>query len=599
MPKAFAPGAPGAVPALLELPPPLAPPSYQPFAQLPPVALDEANNRIGVAQQTARTRKLQGRVLWIDATANLDRINTVPKIAALAERIKKAGFNTVVLDVKPIIGFTLYPSRHAPKLTEWKGRTLPSSFDPLTPFVQSAHAHGLQLIASMNAFSEGHRDFGMGPGYDHPEWQTTLYEVQARVRAQTAPGAWFPLTDRANRPARGPHEIAVYTDLKRLPVAPAATLALLAADGRVLAQLDGTALAGTAALWVLPEGSGALVGTGAGGDFLRQNARAGEILAIESVPVYVPISQRPERQVPLMVNPHHPVVVQRLRDMVAELVAGYAVDGVLFDDRFRYAGINADFGDDTRRAFEGWIGRALRWPDDVLRQEIVFPTLARRTVPGPHYEAWLLWRSLTLRNVLAAVVHGVKTIRPQATVSVYTGAWYGEYPAYGANWAAPDLDAGFRFLTPGYRQTGFAHLLDWMTIGAYYPSATIAEATAAGRSPGASVEAAGQLANRVVNNQTWMYTGIQLSDYKGRPGALKNALQAAAASTQGVMVFDLSHDIEPFWPVFEEAFAVPAQAPHAVPGLLAQVRAEHDAGKAAGKRDPPVLIYSGIPGTGF
>ena len=53
----------------------------------------------------------------LDATANLDRINTEEKITALVQKIKETGFNTLVLDVKPIVGVNhphdlkLYPEK--------------------------------------------------------------------------------------------------------------------------------------------------------------------------------------------------------------------------------------------------------------------------------------------------------------------------------------------------------------------------------------------------------------------------------------------------------------------------------------------------------
>jgi hypothetical protein len=76
-------------------------------------------------------------------------------------------------------------------------------------------------------------------------------------------------------------------------------------------------------------------------------------------------------------------------------------------------------------------------------------------------------------------------------------------------------------------------------------------------------------------------------------------LQAACASTQGVMVFDLSHDIEPMWPVFAQAFRRSAQAPHQVPGLLDQIRAKRKRYDAWGAKEPPVPISSGSSGIGF
>jgi hypothetical protein len=304
-----------------------------------------------------------------------------------------------------------------------------------------------------------------------------------------------------------------------------------------------------------------------------------------------------------MSNPNSPAVRQRALDMVAELVRGYAVDGVIFDDRLRYAGVNADFSDDSRKQFETYVGRSVRWPDDVFHYEVDFPTLSRHVVPGPLYEAWLVWRAQNIRNWLASAVTTVKGIRPEATVGVYAGSWYGEYPLFGTNWAADDFQAGFRFLTPSFQKTGLAGLADWITTGCYYPTPSISEALEDGKIAGASVEAAGQLSNRAAHDQTWCYAGIRLDLYGGRPEALRNALQAACASTQGVMVFDLSHfdyrGNDALWSVFEDAFREPARAPHASPDLLAKLRRDHADRKAAGTPEPPVIIYGGIPGTGL
>ena len=174
------------LPGPIQVPPPPLVAPYLPFANLPVVPLDEAHNGIGIAQQMTRTRGLQARILWIDGTANLDKINTPEKISALVARIKWAGFNTIVFDIKPIIGYTLYPSKYAPKLTEWVRpwgtQTLPSDLDPLKEFVTQAKAQNLALIVNMNVFSEGHREFKKGPGYDNPQWQTVLYEPGTKVR---------------------------------------------------------------------------------------------------------------------------------------------------------------------------------------------------------------------------------------------------------------------------------------------------------------------------------------------------------------------------------------------------------------------------------
>ena len=250
------------LPDTIQVTPPAIVPPYVPFprmAALAPVTLDEARNGIGIAQQMTRERGYQGRVLWIDATANIDRYNTAPKVAALVAKIKSVGFNTVVLDIKPIIGFTLYPSKFAPKLTEWvkpgSSHKLPADFDPVREMTQQTRLQGINLILSMNAFSEGHRDFGKGPGYDHPEWQTTLYDVQLRVRRDVSGSASQGISDNVNGAPRQPDDLAVYTDLARLKTPdPSALITFLDPNGIVLAQVSGAALAIVRP--ILPTGGG-------------------------------------------------------------------------------------------------------------------------------------------------------------------------------------------------------------------------------------------------------------------------------------------------------------------------------------------------------
>jgi hypothetical protein len=119
-----------------------------------------------------------------------------------------------------------------------------------------------------------------------------------------------------------------------------------------------------------------------------------------------------------------------------------------------------------------------------------------------------------------------------------------------------------------------------------------------GREIGNTVESAGTLTNRLVRDTSWTYAGIMLSDFKDNPDGLLDAMQAACGSTQGVMVFDLSHDIEPMWPVFAQAFSQPRTAPHDRKDVLALVRQRRAALDKQGIKDPPIIISAGSSGTG-
>src|SRR4051812_36594780 len=105
--------------------------SVGPLSGLPWIKIDHHWTGASYADEASRRQGLQGRVLWIDGSANLGAVNTAEKIVALLSKVKDVGFNTVVLDVKPIVGRTLYPSSLTKQMTSWKGQTLPDRFDPV------------------------------------------------------------------------------------------------------------------------------------------------------------------------------------------------------------------------------------------------------------------------------------------------------------------------------------------------------------------------------------------------------------------------------------------------------------------------------------
>ncbi len=566
-----------------------------PVGGLPAIMLDWADDSIGLAQQATRgPHRYQARIIWIDATANIDRYNSEEKVVTLVKGLKDVGFNTIVFDAKPISGQVVYKSKFAPKLTEWKGKLLPADFDPLAIFAREAKKDGITLCVSLNAFSEGHNLLKAGPGLsgDMAKWQSVLYETKIQVKS--AANTSYPVSPDFNKMPPEASMIGGFTEMSKLPPASDTFFWVAINRGGVITQSESGAQIGKAKI---PNLGSILIGQGAGADFLRQVGYINARLSFDTVPEFVPASQRPEEQVPLMVNPLLPEVQDYERNIAREVLTAYDVDGIVYDDRLRFAGMNADFSDYTQREFEHYLKRRVNWPEDVFKFTIS-PALDRGVDPGPYYDAWMTWRAQVLRNYVMSMRQLVKSVKPAAMFGVYAGSWFGEYPRLGQNWASPDVDAGFWFLTPEYEQTGIAPQLDFLITGCYYPTPTIKEAMKQAISIGFTIESAGQLTNRLVRDQTWTYAGIALDQYKDNPDGLRMAIQAACGSTQGVMVFDLSHDFEASAGVFRSAFREPIQAPHQVPGLLADVRKRRAAVDKAGRRDPPVIVNGGASGTG-
>lgn len=581
---------------ILNVPPPASRFEMQdPTGGLPAVMLDWTNDSIGLAQQSTRgVKKYQARIMWIDATANVDRYNTEDKIVKLVAALKDVGFNTIILDVKPISGQVIYNSKIAPKLAEWKGRQLPADFDPLTIFCREARKDDITLCVSLNAFSEGHNLMHAGPGYsgDMARWQSVLYEVKIDVQDPAKNG--FAVSPDFNKMPADENTLGAFNSVSALPPSSdASSWAAINKYGTVLQAGPGSTL-GTVKM---PSGGSVLIGTGRAAAFLQSFAPLGGQLSFVTTPEYVRTGERPDQQIPLMMNPLLTDVQNYERSIVKELVQNYDISGIVYDDRLRYAGINADFSDYTQAKFETYLKKRVVWPDDVFKFTVT-PGLNRGLNPGQYYDAWMIFRAQVIRNYVLSVKDLIKKLKPNLLFGVYAGSWYGEYPRIGQNWAAPEASAGFWFQTAEYAQTGLAPQLDFLITGCYYPTATIKEAMTNAVPIGFTVESAGNLTNRLVRDQTWSYAGLSLDQFRGNPEGLKNAIQAACGTTQGVMLFDLSHDIESMWPVLQQAFQIRVPAPHSEPDLLAEVRRRRAAVDKVDGREPPIIINSGSAGIG-
>lgn len=563
-----------------------------PMPALGGIMADQELYKQGIAAALCRANRVQGRILWIDCTANIDRYNKLEKIEALVAKIKESGFNTIVFDIKPISGQVNYLSKIAPKLLQWRTATLPAEFDALAPMLAAAKRADLSFLVSLNAFSEGHRLFMAGPGYDMPDQQTVLYEPQPVL---VIGSKRIPVSPNLNAPLQA-GMVQAYTQASKIPAPAEGNFAIaITKEGRIVDGYENGGVAG-----VLPQvstGGCVLAASGEAAAQLRLATIPGSKAQLDVDPLFVPIRERPEQQYPLMMNPNDPRVRDRELAILREVVENYAVDGVIYDDRLRYGGLNADFSELSKRAFEKVVGKPLNWPDDVYKYCYSF-NFTRGMTPGPYFQTWLDWRAQVLRDYVAEARRTVESIRPGTQLGVYAGSWFGEYSNLGSNYASPDFQAGFWYLTDSYRRAGFAPLLDFLITGCYYPTATIFDAMQNASGIGATVEYAGYLSSQAADDTTLAYAGIALSQFKGNPEGLEDALQAACANTSGVMVFDLSHDIEPMWPVFQRAFSQPMGAPHRDGRILSEVRKRREALVKAGVKKPPVTIATGLPGVG-
>lgn len=519
-----------------------------------------------LATAVSQAAGLEGRVLWMDATANLQRLSSFFGVNEVFDRAASAGINTVVVDVKPLSGEVLYPSRIAPRLKKWRGFAYPPEHDLLLQTMLAARRRRFSFYVSINVFSEAHKLIRQGPLYDQPERQSIVYDAARTVIAST--GVSHPLEPAVNSGPAGDGLAAYDATLETPRLLREDEAMAVIEEGRVTALVDGALVPGGGAR--APEGGHLLIGRGQAAAWLLEHLAAGQPVTYTAAPLLHPILEASSELVGGFVNPADPVSREYALSIIHEIATRYAIDGIVLD-RMRYSSIRTDFSDLSRRLFEKSSGKKVeRWPEDIFEYD---PEPGRPLIQGPLFKEWLEWRAGVIRSFVQDARELAARVRPGMGLAVYAGSWYQDYYGVGVNWGAPGFHPGYDWMTPGYDATGYAPLLDWITTGCYYPLATRAAAREQGVTEDETVEAAAQLSTAAVDDATFVYAGLYLLDYRDRPDAFRAALEAAARSSQGVMLFDLVY-LEDYnwWKILQETWSTPRQAPHQAPGLVEAIR---------------------------
>ena len=565
-----------------------------------------------MARSVAAALGAQGRLMWIDGTANLTRTikrdgqtvvidytTTLAGVKDVVAKCKAAHVNTLVVDVKPLSGHVLFNSRVAPKLREWKGRPVPD-FDVLAAFVEEGHKAGLQVDASINILSEGHKLFKTGPAYDHPSWQSIVYtldrgmvapngdRLNVRIPGEPSdPSAPSLLTGASNllRPEPTSGLVGLESVDSKTGVINSAEAfgkqmnLILDGSNRVTGMID-SALLGDDPL-IAPEGGHLLPAVrDEDREWFAKNLKPGSKVGFDQRTLRLPITKAPSEKISCFINPLHPEARRHELDLVREIVSGYKIDGLVLD-RCRFSNLYNDFSELTRDAFEQWL-RARRSPKTLSKfpQDVfAFPSAPGGKMKlGPLYKEWLEFRASTIRDFVGEVCVAARSLKPGIVMGTYVGSWYPSYYEVGVNWGSPKTRLRYSWFTPEYPKTGYAEYFDWISTGCYYPTATKEEAYAQGLSEKSTVEFASQLSDLAVSSGAFVYAGIYVTDYTKNPDAFLRALQAAGKQSQGWMVFDLTYVNEyDWWSHLEKAYAKPSPSPDTIAELLAELRSGMDA----------------------
>lgn len=468
-------------------------------------------------------------MLWFQPGANSKWLRTREGVARMMDKCRRAGIGIVVFEIEQR-GYVSFNSDIGPHFCRVKEWGFPPGYDLIKVGSEEAARRGLKFYVT--------RAYGNPRRY--PYWQNYHYRL---FEVAIAADGWAELVTRSNEPI-GNRELGRYTDARGNATGTKAGVTEVVVKGDAVAAIS------TAGNTSIPEDGYVLAGTGWAADFLSKHFPVGSRVKVDSRPLIVRIDFAGGEV--RMMNCFLPENKEYTFDLLREVLTRYHVDGVVLDV-VRYTGYSSEFSDVSRRSFERFLGRPVsNWPQEILTW--------RRTdggqamVPGPLFGQWSMWRAMNVRQYIQDNVRMVKAIDPRIPVGDYVGAWYPVYNDVGVNWASDRYYPGYSWAPVGYNMTGYAGDLDFLCVGLYYPSVTIAEAIALGQPPWKSVEGGADLSNRVVMEATPVVGTLFVLDYRGRPEAFRAAIRMARQKTGTVAIFDASYvENYDWWGVLGEA----------------------------------------------
>ncbi|MEP6754709.1 MAG: hypothetical protein ABJA67_04340, partial [Chthonomonadales bacterium] len=281
-----------------------------------------AQNAQSIGRTLTNNLGLQGRIMWVDATANIDRVTNIEGVRDIVAHCKKANLNTIVVDVKPVVGQVMYQSAIADHLTTWKGKTYPA-FDTLAAFIEEGHKAGIDICASINVFSEGHKYYSTGLAYKKQEWQSTTFMVDRSLLADD--NSRLPI--RGDKEPEDPAKSVLYGDNFTLDVSltPGKQLAVALDDTRHVAGIIDPALLDNEPL-IAPEDGNMLVLENGAREWASRHLHVGDITQFIAEGKRTLVTQAASEKVGAFINPLHPDARKYEISIMQEIGRNYNVD---------------------------------------------------------------------------------------------------------------------------------------------------------------------------------------------------------------------------------------------------------------------------------
>lgn len=222
--------------------------------------------------------------------------------------------------------------------------------------------------------------------------------------------------------------------------------------------------------------------------------------------------------------------------VLREIVKNYDIDGLALD-YCRYPDAESDFSEDSRVAFEKYLGKKVKkFPDDIF----TYNADGSRK-PGKYYKEWWAFRAGVISDFIGSVREMIDKEKPGVELDYWAASWIHAIYGNGQNWASPRYNWGadYDFYSPEYQKAGFAPYLDNFIVGTYLERVY-------GADDNESVEYGLERASRIIDGDCHSIGSIQSINHSADPADphnLYNAVRCCLEHSEGLMVFDIVHVI--------------------------------------------------------
>lgn len=110
------------------------------------------------------------KMLWLDASANIQRFASRANIRHFLDLVRQTGFNKIIVDVKPTQGDVLYASDFMHRVESLNGEKVYIDWDYLQYFIDQAEQCGLKVTVSTTFFPMGKQTTREGEVYRDKKW---------------------------------------------------------------------------------------------------------------------------------------------------------------------------------------------------------------------------------------------------------------------------------------------------------------------------------------------------------------------------------------------------------------------------------------------